>query len=163
MSQFDEDILRRNHVALTEALTNFEVICALLEEANIFTRNNSEDVLVNRTRRERACTLLTIVRARFPRAFPCLCHALELTLQFELLEQIDGDGRAREIGRDWGKTTVQVKAQTPDVECKVCHHFERSVILLPCAHLTTCFDCSKRTIECPVCGGKVKTRINGRL
>jgi hypothetical protein len=163
MAEFDETILRRNHMALVTALTDFEVICALLEEANIFTSDNSEDILSNRTSRDRACRLITFVRGRFRSAFPWLCHALELTHQFHLLELLDVEGEGRKIAKYWGKTTSQEVARTLATACKVCHTHERSVILLPCNHLATCFACSKGTKACPVCHTIVRTKINGRL
>jgi hypothetical protein len=163
MREFDETILRRNILALVSSLSDLEVICAYLEEVNVFTHDACEDVLSTPARRDRATRLVDRLRRGFRSGFPWFCRALELTRQFELLELLDGEGEARNIANEWGKGVIEVKAQTVDAECKVCHHFERSVVLFPCRHLCSCFGCSKKKNICPVCQSFVVGRINGRL
>ena len=40
-------------------------------------------------------------------------------------------------------------------ECCVCMNSEKNCVIYPCAHLVTCFNCTEKLTECPVCKKKI--------
>jgi hypothetical protein len=160
---FDVSILQKHHVALLYSLKDFESICGLLEGENIFSSEDTEDILNKPNSKEKARHLLGRVRTQFDRSFPGFCLALEVTLQFGLLQLIDREGVARKLAKDRGTPSSQIKAAQNEGGCKLCQLYQSSTILQPCGHLCLCFECSKKTNSCPICEAFVCVAINGRL
>ena len=55
-----------------------------------------------------------------------------------------------------------------DTECVVCCEVERSVVLLPCAHLVLCEGCwqllqDRSAVDCPICRAVVEEHILIRM
>jgi hypothetical protein len=46
------------------------------------------------------------------------------------------------------------------VECKICFDKERSVCFMPCRHLYTCKECSRRCKKCCICNAKIDKYIS---
>jgi len=43
--------------------------------------------------------------------------------------------------------------------CKICEENEKQVVFLPCGHFCTCFDCSERIENCPLCRGAIIQKV----
>ena len=43
--------------------------------------------------------------------------------------------------------------------CVVCLTKDKNVLLLPCAHLTTCLECSFNMQNCPLCRSKIQATV----
>lgn len=77
--------------------------------------------------------------------------------EFEQLERIETDA----FSDTFNNTTVRLEVKEddkPEVEkdtCILCYDNKKSVIFLPCAHITSCNKCSQTIIEenqkCPIC------------
>lgn len=44
------------------------------------------------------------------------------------------------------------------IQCIVCFTNKKKMLFLPCSHVATCYNCSKKLIECPVCRQKIKEK-----
>ena len=55
----------------------------------------------------------------------------------------------------------KIKHINDSLECKVCLTNRACVMMIPCAHMSTCEDCSKKLDNCPICRKKILGSIKG--
>jgi hypothetical protein len=44
--------------------------------------------------------------------------------------------------------------------CVICLNANKNILLLPCAHLAACFDCSFALKDCPMCRTKIQATVH---
>ena len=44
--------------------------------------------------------------------------------------------------------------------CNICFDGEKTIMFLPCNHISCCMNCSEQLIKCPICNVKIKKKIN---
>ena len=70
----------------------------------------------------------------------------------KLMEQPDGIFKPK-------LTMKHAKEILDEAECLKCEKEERCMVYLPCAHITHCFSCSRKSQLCTICGEFVKEKI----
>ena len=50
-----------------------------------------------------------------------------------------------------------------DSLCRVCFRMPKDACLLPCSHLSMCWECSEKTGRCPICCATVAERVRVHL
>jgi len=44
--------------------------------------------------------------------------------------------------------------------CNICYDNDKSIMFIPCNHITSCTNCSDKLNKCPICNKKIKKKIN---
>ena len=138
----DPDILRKNCVQIISTLRNQAYICDYLLQHRVLSDDNREEILCGSTNSARNRILVDFVRCRFTSGFKHFCDALQHTHQYRLLEKLD----------------PQRPTKQTDDNCPVCLSAHANIVFSHCGH-GTCEDCSTELAYCPLCRGKIHTKL----
>jgi hypothetical protein len=140
------DKIRNNLVQFTKDMVDQYTLCSALEAGRVFSAENSDEVLSHPTKTAKNQKLLQLLQTKILRGFPVFCKGLETTGQLELLALLDG------------QTNVQLEGQAKE-ECSICMDKKSRIAFIPCGHIVTCEDCSKRVQTCPCCRRVIDSRL----
>ena len=162
------NILTANLVKLVGSLSDHEVLCSLLEQERVISRDNSERILSKVTSAGKTRELLDIIGSRFQRGFPLLCYGLAHTHQDYLLKLLDPTGSVLKsvYGLPVLETTFGDVLDCLNNEehhsdgCAICFDAPATVVFLPCRHLVACKQCAEQLSICSHCRGPIESKMD---
>lgn len=142
--------LRENYVKLMQDLGDHDTLCAVLEQGNVLSAENTDTILSCPTRILKTRELVGLVKSRIRRGYPLFCTGLEITKQLELLALLGEQPNVK----------PESDEDNTNEECLVCKDNEARVAFGPCGHIATCEACSDRIQDnCPYCRTAIESRI----
>ena len=162
------NILTANLVKLVGSLSDHEVLCSLLEQERVISRDNSERILSKVTSAGKTRELLDIIGSRFRRGFPLLCYGLAHTHQDYLLKLLDPTGSVLksvrglpELETTFGDVLDYLNNEEHHSDgCAICFDAPATVVFLPCRHLVSCRKCAEQLSICSHCRGPIESKMD---